>query len=142
MKGPSRDGEAGAEHNIEIVRRLYEAWSRREIPGPPELLHADVEYVNPDGAVEPGTRRGRDEFARAVAKVFESWEEWEMTPVSFKAREDRVAVVVSYRARGAASGAEVAGEESALLTLRDGRLARYEWFHSPEDAASALGRPG
>jgi ketosteroid isomerase-like protein len=46
---------------------------------------------------------------------------------------------VHYRARGRGSGAEVEGRESALWTLRDGRVVRYEWFHEPTDAFQAIG---
>ena len=31
-----------------------------------ELMDPEIEYVNPAGAVEPGTRRGRAAFSRAV----------------------------------------------------------------------------
>jgi ketosteroid isomerase-like protein len=51
---------------------------------------------------------------------------------------DRVAVVVRFRARGRGSGAEVEGRESALFTFRDGKVARYEWFHSETGAFEAL----
>jgi ketosteroid isomerase-like protein len=53
---------------------------------------------------------------------------------------DQVAVVVRYRARGRASGVEVEGRESALFTMRDGKVVRYEWFHEPDDAHDALSR--
>ena len=49
--------------NVEIVRRIYEAWGRGDIPGPVELFDENVEYVNPVGAIEPGTRTGMAEFA-------------------------------------------------------------------------------
>ena len=47
---------------------------------------------------------------------------------------------VRYRARGRGSGVEVEGRESALWTLRDGRVARYAWFHEPADALEAVER--
>jgi ketosteroid isomerase-like protein len=59
--------------NLEIARRLYEAWSRLEVPGPADLLDPDIEYVNPPGAIEPGVRRGLEEFSAAVQRVFEGW---------------------------------------------------------------------
>jgi ketosteroid isomerase-like protein len=124
--------------NVEIVRRLYRAWAVGEIPGPLELFNDYVEYVNPPGAIEPGTRSGVAEFARAAENLFESWEFWEGEPTEMKVMGDRVAVVVRYRARGRGSGAEVEGTESALFTFRDGKLARYEWFHGEGDAFEAL----
>ena len=41
----------------------------------PELLADDAEWVNPHDAVEPGTRRGADEFNRAIASVFATWDD-------------------------------------------------------------------
>ena len=126
-----------SQENVEVVRSFYDAWARDEFPGPVELMDPEIEYVNPPGAVEPGTRRGRTAFSRAMEKVFEGWETWHMEPEQFKAVGDQVAVVLSYRARGRGSGVEVEGRESALWTLHDGKVSRYAWFHEPEDALEA-----
>jgi ketosteroid isomerase-like protein len=128
-----------SEQNVEVVRALYGAWAREEFPGPLELLDPEVEYVNPPGAIEPGTRHGLAAFSGAIEKVFEGWASWRMEPERFEAVEDQVAVVLRYRARGRASGVVVEGRESALWTLRDGRVVRYAWFHDPDDALSAIG---
>jgi ketosteroid isomerase-like protein len=125
--------------NVVIVRGFYDAWARDEFPGPIELMDPEVEYVNPTGAVEPGTRRGLAAFTAAVEKVFEGWETWQMDPQEFRAVGDQVAVVVRYRARGRGSGVEVEGCESALWTLRNGKVVRYAWFHEPADALEAAG---
>ena len=37
-----------SQENVEIVRSFYEAWARDEVPGPMELMDADIEYVNPE----------------------------------------------------------------------------------------------
>ena len=128
-----------SEENVEIVRRFYAAWGRQEFPGPTDLMDPEIEYVNPEGAVEPGTRRGRDAFGRAVDKIFEGWAAWETEPEQFTAVGDQVAVVLRYRARGRGSGVEIEGRESALWTLRDGRVLRYAWFQEPSEALEAAG---
>jgi ketosteroid isomerase-like protein len=125
--------------NIEVVRSVYDAWARNELLGPADLLDDEIEYVNPAGAVEPGTRHGLAAFRRAVEKTFEGWETWQMDPERYEAKGDHVAVVVRYRARGRGSGVEVEGRESALWTLRGGKVVRYEWFHAPADALQAVG---
>jgi ketosteroid isomerase-like protein len=127
-----------SDRNLESVRRLYDAWGRGDLPGPLELLHDDVEYVNPPGAIEPGTRSGVAEFARAGERVLEAWEFWEAEPQEMKAAGDRVAVLVRFRARGRGSGVEVEGYESALFRFRDGKVVRYEWFHGQTGAFEAL----
>ena len=139
---PSRDtAQAMSQENVEIVRSFYDAWARDEFPGPVELMDSEIEYVNPAGAVEPGTRRGLAAFTRAVEKIFEGWETWQMEPEQFEDVGDHVAVVLRYRARGRGSGVEVEGRESALWTLRNGKVARYAWFHEPADALEAAGLP-
>jgi ketosteroid isomerase-like protein len=127
-----------SQENVEVVRSFYDAWARDEFPGSTQLMHPDIEYVNPPGAVEPGTRRGRMAFGQAVEKVFEGWESWEMEPEVFKAVDDQVAVVVRYRARGRGSGVQVEGRESALWTLRERKVVRYAWFHEATDALQAV----
>lgn len=126
--------------NLEIVRRLYAAWDRGEHPGPAELLDPEIEYVNPAGAIEPGVKRGRVGFAQAVANTLEGWSSWQMEPESFEASGNQVAVSVRFRARARRSGIEFQGRESALVTLRNGRVIRYEWFHGPDDARETLRR--
>jgi ketosteroid isomerase-like protein len=128
-----------SQENVEIVRRLYGAWGNGELPGPAELLDPEIEYVNPDGAIEPGTRRGLSAFSAAIDKLFDGWSTWEMEPESFIAVGDKVAVVIRYRGTGRTSGIEAAGRESALLTVRDRAIVRYEWFHGPDDAVKAVG---
>jgi ketosteroid isomerase-like protein len=125
--------------NAQTVRRFYEAWSQDEIPGPVELLDPDVEYVNPDGAIEPGTRRGLDAFTKAMRHVLDAWEYWRCEIESLTPVDDKIVAVVRYRTRGKGSGVEIEGRESALWTLRDGKVIRYQWFHDAEDAAAAAG---
>jgi ketosteroid isomerase-like protein len=127
-----------SQENVEVVRRFYDEWNER-FPGPIDLMNPEIEYVNPAGAVEPGIRRGLDPFRRAVEKVFEGWEAWQMEPERFIPVGDQVAVVVRYKARGRGSGVEVEGRESALWTLHDGKVVRYAWFHGAQDALEAAG---
>ena len=102
-----------SEENVEVVRRFYQAWAQAEFPGPAELMDPEIEYVNPAGAVEPGTRRGRAAFS-ALENMLEGWELWDMEPEQYTPVRDQVVVVVRYRARGRGSGVEVEGRESAL----------------------------
>ena len=89
--------------------------------------------------MEPGTRRGLAEFGRAVEKVFEFWDTWQIEPEQFDVGGDQVAVVTRWRARVRGSGIDVEARESALWTLRDGKVVRYAWFHEPAHALEAAG---
>jgi ketosteroid isomerase-like protein len=128
-----------SQENVEVVRSFYLAWARGERTGLLGLMDPEIEYVNPPGAIEPGTRRGIEAFAAAVQGVFDGFDTWEAEPEEFTAVGDQVAVVVRYRARGRESGAEVEGRESALWTLHKGKVTRMAWFHGPADALEAAG---
>jgi ketosteroid isomerase-like protein len=47
-----------SQENVEIVRRIYANWAPESSPSESNLLHPDIEWVNPRDALEPGTRRG------------------------------------------------------------------------------------
>ena len=59
-----------SEENVELVRRIYEEGLIDQDPQQwlLELATADVEYVNPPNAVEPGVRRGPAEVVRGDAR--------------------------------------------------------------------------
>ena len=128
-----------SQENVEIVRSVYDAWARDQLPGPARLFDPKIEYVNPPDAVEPGTRHGLAAFSRAVHDMVEGWETWQIEPERFIPAGERVAVVVRYRAHWRTSGVDVESHESALWTLRDGKVVRYEWFNGPNDALEAAG---
>jgi ketosteroid isomerase-like protein len=131
-----------SQENVAAAERLYECWRREEFPGVPDLLDGEIEYVNPEGAIEPGIRKGIQAFEAATQKLQEAWESWRIHPERFVAVEDKVAVVVSYEARARTSGIAMEGRESALLTFSEGKIVRYEWFHGPDDALRAVGLEG
>src|SRR2546430_15162 len=39
-----------------------------------DLNHPDGEWINPEYAIEPGTRRGHEEIRRAIERIFEFFE--------------------------------------------------------------------
>src|SRR6478735_4850714 len=60
-----------SEENVEIIRRLLDAWNRQDIEGILALVDPEGEYVNAPTAVEPGTRRGHDEIVAVMRKQWE-----------------------------------------------------------------------
>jgi ketosteroid isomerase-like protein len=130
-----------SQENVQIVRRIYEEGLMDRDPQQllEQLATPDVEYVNPPEAVEPGTRRGPAEFAQALRDASEfvdsSWNELhELFDCG-----DAVVAAVSFRTRSRGSQSEVVQEEAHTWTLRDGRIARFEWGR---DLGAALGAAG
>jgi ketosteroid isomerase-like protein len=125
--------------NGDIARRLYRAFNERDTKTTRELMAPNVEWVNPEDAVEPGTRQGWEDYQRALAGLRESFEEISVEVERIEEAGDRVAAVIEVHVRGRGSGLEATTRQSGLWTFRDGRAVRYEWFNDPEAALRDLG---
>jgi ketosteroid isomerase-like protein len=134
------DGEA-------IARRCWDAINRgasaddvmAEIG---DLLHADVEYVNPADALERGERRGAEGVRLAVANYLAGvGPDAEFEIEQLIERADKVFVRGRIHARGASSGIEVDGPGIGVITtLRDGLIFRMEWYWDKQEALSRFER--
>jgi ketosteroid isomerase-like protein len=125
--------------NVEVVEAFYAALAREGDEGVLDLLDPGIEYINLEGAIEQGVRKGIEEYFVVAEKMQEGWAYWRMYPERFVPAADAVAVIYRYEAKARSSGVELEARESARLTLRRGKIVRYEWFHAPDDALKALG---
>jgi ketosteroid isomerase-like protein len=105
------------------------------------MLTDDAEWVNPADAVETGTRRGADEFLRAVSRVFEGWDESNFETERVLESGDDVIALGMLRTRGQA-GLEVTGEHAEVWSFRDGKVCRLQWFRTHPEALAAAGSSG
>jgi ketosteroid isomerase-like protein len=118
----------------EVVRRLIEVVnSGKSIDEAmallEDLLHPEIEYVNPAEAIEGGTRRGLAGVRAAVENFIEGAGRAARVEVEqTHERGERVLMRFRIQARGATSGAEaVSPPLASLFTIRDRRIARIEW---------------
>lgn len=117
---------------------LQREWQeRRRIA--PEHLTDDVEWVNPDDAVEGGTRCGPDAFNQAITSVYEGWVDSRFVAERVLASGDDVVALGELRAHGRVVGHEIRREHGQIWTFRDGRLARMRWFGSHAETLVAAG---
>jgi ketosteroid isomerase-like protein len=128
-----------SEENVELVRRYYAALNRGDQETVRELLTEDFVTDTSRRPVEPAVLRGREASMTAAAAVREVWEELIVEPVELIPSGDRVLAIVDNRGRGRSSGAAVESRTGQLWTLRDGKLARFEYFGTREEALRVLG---
>lgn len=122
-----------SQENVELVRRIYEAWGREESAR--DFIAEDIEYVNPSYAVESGTRRGRASFR----VVRETYGDFKVQVERYVDAGEEVIVLAQYKGSGGGSGVPVSGEHGYVWTVRDGQAVRFQWFQSHREALDAAG---
>lgn len=128
--------------NLEIVRQLFDAISRRDAEAVLSLYDPDVQWdasrAGP-GAFFVGTYHGHDGLRRYFREWNEAWENVDYDVEELIDTSEQVISVVTARGRGRASGAAVSYTQYAVWTFRDGKIARAAWFHTREEALEAAG---
>jgi ketosteroid isomerase-like protein len=120
--------------NEELVRRACEVINRSEsvdavMAGLEEQMHPDIELVNPEDAIEGGTRKGFAGMRTAVENFFAGAGRAATVELE-QVYERGNSVLARYRihARGSSSGAEAVSPPLGLVfTIRDGQVVKMEW---------------
>jgi ketosteroid isomerase-like protein len=128
-----------SQENVEVVRRIYAAWYQTGLWAASGNLDPDIQWVNPDNAIEPGTRVGIDAFEAAWSNVRDSFETVEFESPDFLHCGDDVVVITIMRARGHGSGADVEHPQGHVWTIKEGKAVRMRWFHHHHLALEAAG---
>jgi len=127
-----------SEENVEQFHRINKEWSARRTLSP-DFLAAEVEWVNPPDAVEPGVRQGIDSFNEAISSIFDAWKEVRFETERVIDSDDEVVALGQVWGSGRGAGIEVARPHGQIWTFRDGRVIRMRWFHSHSEALEAAG---
>jgi ketosteroid isomerase-like protein len=110
--------------SIGIALRFWQLAESSADPG--DLLHEDIEVHDFD-LPDAGIYHGREGFARWIADWEEPWEEYSGDMYDVLDLHDQVASFMHLRAR-TANGLEVDRHDSQLVTVRDGRITKLEYF--------------
>jgi ketosteroid isomerase-like protein len=127
-----------ASTNVNLVRRAYAVFDR-DLDRLLALLDPAVEWISPRDAIEPGVHHGHQGVRDAFAATAMAWDEPTHTAEDFLDADDRVLVTVTFRGRGRGSGMHAERGEFHVWTLRDGAVARFQWFYQRDEALQAAG---
>jgi ketosteroid isomerase-like protein len=129
--------------NVEVVRRLHEAATSRDVTTVLALydpaVELDASRVQIVGFMGQDVYRGHEGLRRFFAEWHEAWESIDYSFEELIDAGEQVVSVVTRRARGRASGADVEWHLALVWTLREGRVTRLVWFPTRTDALAAAG---
>jgi ketosteroid isomerase-like protein len=128
-----------SQQNVEIVRRVFDVYTQGGFAAVAEFIHPEFEMRQLANHFLSGTFRGAD-AAESMTDFMRHFEDFHAQAEAFiDARDDRV--VVAIRERGRPRGATIELDQlfGVVYTLREGKIARMEWYDSPADALKAAG---
>ncbi len=128
------------EQNVEIITRMYCAWSSGNLDALLAVFDSDVE-VRPALSVFTASTvyRGHDGIAAWHAETYEPWAEMRVEPQRFVDAGERTVVVVALYARVPGGQVDVHAQIAHVVTIRDGRIVRLDGYDEPEAALHAAG---
>lgn len=126
--------------NVTIVREVYEAFSRRDIPAILGVLSPDVEWGEPANPYNPaaGTRHGHAGFLEWAKIGRESEDILKLEPRKFLADADTVAVVGYTKILARPTNKTYETDFVHLVTLKEGKIVRFQEFFDTYAAGEAF----
>jgi ketosteroid isomerase-like protein len=127
-----------ASANGELARKAFKAFEQRDMDAIEELCTPDVEFDWSRRLIDPIVFHGYagiQGFFEEMDGIFDE--------IAFEIDEvlefgDEVLIVSTGRFRGRASGIDVTARAANHWTIRDGRLSRFCFYQSKEDALAEL----
>jgi ketosteroid isomerase-like protein len=126
------------QRNLELVRRMGDLWNEGRFDEMFELYAEDIEVVTDPSWPEPSTH-GKDAAIGGSDRWREAWANIRLDPQRLEANGDVVLVEGVWDTEGAQSGIGGTIPFGMVLTMRDGLLARQEWFMDVADARRRAG---
>ncbi len=115
--------------SADLVRSIYEAFGRGDVPGVLGAMAEDIEWHEAEGMPYGGVHHGPNAVVQSVfGPVLQDVPDFTVTPEEFIASGDQVAVIARYRGTGAASGERLDLPVMHVWDVRDGKVARFRQF--------------
>jgi ketosteroid isomerase-like protein len=128
-----------SEQNLDLARRVFEAFAARDLDGLVALSDPDVEFLPVTANLTTGGMpyRGHEGIARYLDDVAGVWPELRLFPVELRDLGDTVVVLGRVLARG--GGMILDRPTGWVFKMHGGRIVRIRVYGSQEEAIEAAG---
>ena len=129
-----------AEENKRIVRSIFEAFGRGDVPGVLEQVAADVTWKAPGPSAVPyfGDRRGHAGATEFFVQLGTHVDFEQFEPGAFIAEGDRVVVLGRERGRVKGTGKTFDNEWALVFTFDGGQVTGFQCYENTAAIAEAF----
>ena len=128
--------------NVEIVRRVADAYNRRDVGAMLDELHPEIEWY-PWLQVQLGggatVYRGHQGVRQGIRELEEAFSEIQSEQTEIRELGERVVAIGHLRARGKESGAITESAIAWIVEFKSGKVIRVREYLDPEEALEAAG---
>jgi len=131
-----------SQDNIALVRGLYEAFGRGDVPAVLAGFTDDIEWNEPEGMPYGGQYHGPQAVAEQVfGPVTSDIEDFDVSPEEILADGDRVVVLTTVTGTAKESGNKLSMPAAHVWTVRDGKMASFRQMADSATMNAALAVP-
>ena len=129
-----------SQENVDLLRQANDAFNRRDRAAWLAPCDPEFESVPPGNWPEQDPTRGAEAIWDLYVRDSETWEEGPYEYVEIiDAENDQVVAHQRREMRGKASGADVVWSYWVVVTFRNRKALRIQWFVDRRDALEATG---
>ena len=127
-----------SQENLELTRRVFDAFNRRDLDALLAVMDDDVEIV-PRAVAMEGRYHGHEGVLRWQQALFDVFPDWHAEPLEVRDFRDFTMGPVRIRAHGGESRVPVDQVTWQVGEWRNGKLVRYSSHDSEAEALEAVG---
>jgi ketosteroid isomerase-like protein len=125
--------------NIEVARRIYQAFNRRDDALLGQLIAPDAELHTPAWGPFKRSFKGWEAMKEQWDDLFAAIADFRSEPEAMVDAGDYVVATIHNTGRGVSSGAAVEMHVPVVLEIREDKLVRLEVFETRAEALEAVG---
>jgi ketosteroid isomerase-like protein len=127
-------------NDAEVLRRAWAAIGRRDIPAILECLDPEIEAIPLGAAMEGRVYRGHEGVVKWLEEeMWATYETFEAYPDEIEEIGGRLLAFGHWIACGRESGVELDVAASWVVTLRDGKIVRWQTYTDRDEALADAG---
>ena len=131
--------QAMSEQNLELTRRVYEAFNRGDIDTCLTLADEDAEISSRLAPLAEGSYRGHEGMRRWLQNLWDAFPDWRSELVEVRDAGSMTVATVRIQGHGRESGAPLDQTIWQVLWWRDGKCIRLKPYDSESEALEAAG---
>jgi ketosteroid isomerase-like protein len=136
---PDSGGDTAQPQSVAVVQQLLEHFMATGEPDW-DTLHEEVEVYDHDTPDQRGEYHGHTGVARWLEEWGAAWADYSIELEELLDVDGRVVAVFNMNATGRGSGVTLERQDGMACELRDGKIARLDYYNSREQAVQAAGR--